>query len=520
MDKSDRIKEALMGMGKLPTLPGIAVKILEAVKKEHSNINEIADIISSDPPLSAEVLKTVNSPFYGLPSKITTVPRAVSMLGINAVKNLALSFSLVKAFHNGNKNSFDYSAFWKNSLTGAVTSKLLAKSICPNAAEDAFFIGLLQDIGTLAIVQCMPQKYNLILEEMRETQCASHKAENQILGFDHGEIGEYLTHKWGFSEIFTVPIRYHHSPDQLTNKDNPEIELYTKFLHLASAFTDFVNLPNKTLYLGLIEHYTDKHGFSGKYDIEDIVLQLQKQTADVFPLFDIKGSQETDYSKIIEEARTELINLSDDFLRQFIEQQRDATKFRELAAHDGLTGLINHQQFTEVLETELSRAKRYKHPLTLIFADIDYFKRVNDTYGHLAGDYALKVVAKCLKDGVRTCDVVARYGGEEFGIILPETPLEGAIVLAERLKKALSKLQMDYEGQKLSVTLSFGIASISQNQDITRNELIKQTDDALYQAKGTGRNKYCIFRSNQQKGDKNLFSAETSQQAPVIHISN
>jgi diguanylate cyclase (GGDEF)-like protein len=498
MCNAERIEEALKGMGKLPTLPGIAVKILEAVKKEHSSINEIADIISSDPPLSAEVLKTVNSPFYGLPSKITTVPRAVSMLGMNAVKNLALSFSLVKAFHNGSKNSFDYSAFWKNSLTGAVTSKLLAKNICPNAAEDAFFIGLLQNIGTLAIVQCMPRKYDLILEEMGSTQCSSYKAENEILGFDHGEIGEYLTHKWGFSEIFTVPIRYHHYPEQLNRKDNPEIELFTKFLHLASAFTDFVTLPNKTLYLGLIEHYTDKYGFSGKYDIEDIVLQLQKQTADVFPLFDIKVSQDTDYSKIIEEARTELINLSDDFLRQFIEQQRDVTKLRELAIHDGLTGLINHQQFKEVLDTELSRANRYKHPLTLIFADIDHFKRINDTYGHLAGDYALKVVAKCLKDSVRTCDVVSRYGGEEFGVILPETPLEGAVVLAERLKKALSELQMDYEGRKLSVTLSFGIAPFLQNRDITRDELIKEADDALYQAKRTGRNKYCVFVSNQR----------------------
>ena len=143
------VEEILRDADKLPTLPGIALKILEVVKKPNSNLNEIADIISSDPPLTVEILKTINSPLFGLSSKITTVPRAVSMLGIDAVKNLALSFSLIKANRNGKNNFLDFSGYWKDSLVGAVSARLIAKKICPDGADDAFFLGLLHNIGIL-----------------------------------------------------------------------------------------------------------------------------------------------------------------------------------------------------------------------------------------------------------------------------------------------------------------------------------------------------------------------------------
>ena len=110
------------------------------------------------------------------------------MLGINTVKNLALSFSLKKNYHNGEKSDFDYTAFWKNSLTAALTSKLLAQNIYPDAVENAFFVGLLHDIGILSIVQCMPKQYSLVLQEIAQTQCGFHEAETQILGFDHAEV--------------------------------------------------------------------------------------------------------------------------------------------------------------------------------------------------------------------------------------------------------------------------------------------------------------------------------------------
>jgi diguanylate cyclase (GGDEF)-like protein len=213
-------------------------------------------------------------------------------------------------------------------------------------------------------------------------------------------------------------------------------------------------------------------------------------------LFEIKTNEEMDYSGIIEEARDELINISGSVINRFVEQQKQMERLRELATHDGLTGLINYQRFHELLETELARAKRYKIPISMIFADIDYFKQVNDKYGHLSGDHALRIVPKFLQDIVRTCDTVARYGGEEFVIILPETPLDGAVVATERIRKKVPEQQIEYEDKKFTITLSFGVVCYTPGQDITKNDFIYSADKALYEAKLTGRNKLCVHKIN------------------------
>ncbi|MBE9542341.1 MAG: GGDEF domain-containing protein, partial [Proteobacteria bacterium] len=151
------------------------------------------------------------------------------------------------------------------------------------------------------------------------------------------------------------------------------------------------------------------------------------------------------------------------------------------------------------------RAKRYNLQLSVILADIDHFKAVNDNYGHLAGDYSLKKIAECLKDSLRESDSAARYGGEEFAFILPETGPDGAFIVAERLRKDIDSIRIDYEGEKISTTMSFGIASFDPANDISKTDLIKKADHALYQAKKAGRNKCCMYETQIEKSPKNLL---------------
>jgi diguanylate cyclase (GGDEF)-like protein len=305
------------------------------------------------------------------------------------------------------------------------------------------------------------------------------------------EVGEYLVETWNLPETFSIPIRHHHNPEKLENPTN-DILVLTKILHLASAFINLFNLPDKTFLLGLIEFHAKKHGFDGMISTEEIISQIQEETSSVFPLFELKLVEEEEYLNIIESARKELINLSADFMSQFLDQERKIDQFRELAAHDGLTGLINYQAFHELLEKELSRAKRYGKPLSLAIGDIDHFKHFNDRYGHLAGDHVLRVVAQHLDKGLRESDMIARYGGEEFAILITESTLEAGLAAVQRLREGLSELQIDYEGQKLSVTMSFGVASLPPGQDITKDNLIKKADMALYKAKRGGRNRCCV----------------------------
>lgn len=165
---------------------------------------------------------------------------------------------------------------------------------------------------------------------------------------------------------------------------------------------------------------------------------------------------------------------------------------RQIATNDGLTGVYNRRSFDTIIAKEVERAKRYDRNLSLMIIDIDHFKQVNDRFGHIAGDSVLKALAEKLSGQLRSNDHLARYGGEEFMIILPETPLEMAQLLAERIRKAVG--EQDYhvdENQTSHLTLSIGVASCPAADTV--EELISHADSALYEAKETGRNKVCIF---------------------------
>lgn len=174
-----------------------------------------------------------------------------------------------------------------------------------------------------------------------------------------------------------------------------------------------------------------------------------------------------------------------------MELSRMNLKLQHLATTDGLTGISNRRSFDERLDEEWRRARRDDSPLTLILLDIDEFKRYNDSYGHVAGDACLRGLASVLTDSVhRAADFVARYGGEEFAIILPDSRLEGALIVAESIAHRLRQLAIAHEmcGSGI-VTVSMGIAELQPEQDTT--ELIRAADRELYRAKQEGRNRIC-----------------------------
>ncbi len=168
-------------------------------------------------------------------------------------------------------------------------------------------------------------------------------------------------------------------------------------------------------------------------------------------------------------------------------------EIENMATTDGLTGLFNHRKFQEELDKELKRHERSGRPLCLALCDIDFFKKINDTYGHPAGDAVLKSVAGIIKETVRSTDIPARYGGEEFAIILIETPLKEAKTIAERIRKKVESHKFSYKGTIIRATLSTGIATFIHTQKITKGKLIERADKALYHAKHNGRNQIVLW---------------------------
>ena len=159
---------------------------------------------------------------------------------------------------------------------------------------------------------------------------------------------------------------------------------------------------------------------------------------------------------------------------------------------DGLTGLYNRRQFEIGLEQELNRTKRHPSDFSLAILDIDFFKKVNDTYGHQYGDYVLRTVADIMKQTFRKTDLLYRYGGEELVIVMPETNIEGATIPVQRLRRMIEDYNFEYNGVKSKVTISIGLTMNYQNLN-TSAEILKSADEALYKAKETGRNRVVLY---------------------------
>ena len=155
---------------------------------------------------------------------------------------------------------------------------------------------------------------------------------------------------------------------------------------------------------------------------------------------------------------------------------------------DGLTGVNNKRYFLEYLEREMGRCHRYGRPLTLMMFDIDFFKKINDVHGHLAGDYVLRELAQSVKRMVRKEQCFARYGGEEFALVVPEDGLEKARIFAEKIRRTIEEKAFSFENQDIPVTLSIGVADMTSDM-VDPLQFIKVADANLYKAKKTGRNR-------------------------------
>src|SRR5262245_14319141 len=158
---------------------------------------------------------------------------------------------------------------------------------------------------------------------------------------------------------------------------------------------------------------------------------------------------------------------------------------------DALAEIHNKRYFLEFLDRELARSARYDRPLSLVMMDIDRFRNINEELGHLGGDFTLRELSSRIKTSIRKEELLTRYGGEEFAVVLPETPCEGAMILAERLVRLVHDKPFQYEDRTYQVTISAGVTTTVGEKNITPDDLIRRADEKLYQAKHEGRNRVC-----------------------------
>ena len=487
---------------KLPSPPAIALRILEAVKQENTSFEDLARIIQVDPALTTKILQVANSSFYGMPNNVNTIEKALSVLGLNVTKNIALSFVIAKEMTGSGNGGFNVTYFWKRAVTCAVGAELLA-SLLHYRNDDLFVSALLQDIGVLVIYLCHPDKYQQVLDEKRVTEASALGSERKIFGFDHQEVGAELLVEWGLPETISTLIYYHHASDC-----PEEVKIPVNILRWSTMLASIYYGSRSVEKVQQLKAAICPRFKIDEEAIDTLVDTVAEKSVELLSFFEIDPGEMKPFSQLLQEANEELrrINLSYEQVvmqakqaRQkaeelAVELQAANAKLRELAFRDGLTGLYNYRYFQELMDRELGRATRYHLPLSLMFFDIDYFKMVNDTYGHPAGDEVLRSLAKLVQTTMRTSDISVRYGGEEFAVILPMTELAGCKVFAERLRRQVEDMKMAIGGVVVRTTISLGVTTCGAGMaTMDKSQMIAAADSAMYQAKQNGRNRVGVF---------------------------
>lgn len=491
---------------RLPTAPAIAARILDAVRDDGDSYRSLAAVIAADPALAARLLSVANSSLYALPHKVTRIEQAIALLGLNLVKNIALSFAVVRGLESNSQSGFDFDRYLRRAVTGAVAAEMIGNRI-GHPSEDLFASALLQDVGMLVFALLVPEDYAEVLEQEAASPDHLCALEERRFGCDHQELGSEILARWGLPESLSEPIRHHHR----LSPAPPSCQVAADLLFLADRVASLYHGFHSAERALQIKDFLAEHYGQDGQSADELIDAVASRAQDMLAVYEIDSGDLRPYSQLLQEANDELgrLNLSYEQLVMELKQAQARTeqlaaelgeantRLRELVSRDGLTGLYNHRHFQEMLRKEISEAARYRRPLTLILFDVDFFKRVNDQHGHPAGDAVLKRIAEYVAETVRSSDLVARYGGEEFAIILPETDAREAVVLAERIRRGIEAMEIAIGNQQspLRVTVSLGLSSFRhEDSERAQGELIEAADKALYAAKHGGRNRLVVGR--------------------------
>jgi two-component system cell cycle response regulator len=488
---STSLIDRLRATKRLPSPPGTAVRVLELCRNEGSSVQQIAETIMSDPALSGRLLRYANSSIVGAGHQVASIREAVLLLGLRSVKLTSLGFSIANPDFQPRCPHFDLQQFWADSFATATLARRIAAELASVDREEAFTAGLLAGIGRLAFAYGCPEKYSRVLQAVRAGQSLM-EAERECFGLDHVQFGAQLLENWGLPDILVQAVAQQMLPLEATQA-GPAVHALARVVSLATRLAPLftrTDTPSAELHsaarrLVEMELKLDPQAWQR---IADEILSDYRQVAELFDVgidgpaavFDLYAEAQEEVTRVGMVAhceRTRVLAENKDLLRR--------------ATTDALTGIANRAKFDERLREITAAHQRGHGDFALLLADIDHFKKFNDTYGHDVGDLVLKEVARTMRGAVRDVDLLARYGGEEFAILAPQTDSRGAGSIAARVRECVDTLRIPHDGQDLHVTISIGVALSSDScESPGAEQIVADADKQLYLAKQAGRNNW------------------------------
>lgn len=490
--------ERVLSSARLPTLPAVAMRVIELSGKQDVSLREIADTIQNDQALAAKVLKTVNSSYYGLSRRCSTISQAMVALGLTTVKTVALGFSLIQAMGDGEDDGFDYESYWRRCLLGATGASAAAEAAGQADAEEVFLAGLLMDAGSLAMQRELGEDYPAPARQGAGGHGAMAQAERDALGVDHAEIGARLAESWRLPPALVEPIRHHCDPSGA-----PEEHLMkAKCVALGALAADAMMSPDDPTRIPEFRARAQEWLGLDAARADALLRTVETGAREQASLFRVDMGELPSASHLLAAAQERLAEMA---LDAQMNAERLAAQNKSLQRQseiDPLTGVGNKRSLHMASARCFTEASRDGKPLAVLFLDLDFFKQINDTLGHLAGDVVLKEAARRLKATLGQRGELFRFGGEEFAAIMLGVDLKKAEAVAEMLRVVLNSTPIDLSEAHASksqvrITTSVGVAAYDHSsRDVVRSheQLINAADQAVYAAKKAGRDRVRSFR--------------------------
>ena len=633
-DAKNPVLSRLKISNRLPTPKGVALEVITLTQREDVSNHDIVRLIGADPALSMRVIKAANVLLSNPSRPIANIADAVTVLGVRALRQLVLGISLIVDYRRGPCKQFDYPHFWVHSLLTGIAAKHLAARARLAVAEEIFVLGLLGNIGQLALATAYPEEYGEVLAHAKglalDELCRQERGKFDC---DQAELSEAILADMRFPGIFQALAHDFRQPESSKMAEGSREWRLLHLLHVASLvadaclastaergklvaklrlhaarvaieadqlieigdacvrdwvdwlellnmgmvhippFAELLRQPDATDHvievpqwasaepagyriralvveedgamLALLESMLKAAGHDvlvarngaealrvaeqqnpqlvitgwtmpemdgvtlcrklredpERCAVYVIILTMQESMDRLVEAFEAGAddclvrpfAQKVFFARL--RAAQRMVRLQEELAfdrEQLLRFSKDLAasneRLQQLALTDALTGLPNRRFAMERLEQEWALSERGNRMLSCMLVDIDHFKLVNDTFGHKAGDEALKYVANALRQSARKQDVVCRYGGEEFLVICPDTGIDAAHQCAERMRLHVAALEFTNQGVGIEMTASIGVAQKTEGV-ASLGELLSRADECLYAAKQGGRNR-------------------------------
>lgn len=495
------ILDRVLRCERLPSLPAVAMRVIELTGSPNTSMREIAEVISNDQGLSSKVLKTVNSSFYGLSKPCTTINQAIVMLGLSAVKTLALGFSLVSSLGRSSSTGFDFPAYWRRGLLTGVAAKCIAHDTKIGYEEECFLAGLLQDVGMVALNEALQDEYLEVLAKVGDDHRSLVKEELAAFEVSHAEIGAMLVGRWKLPPELAVPIKFHERPQ---GAPQDYIEL-AQAVGLGNIAADMLTSAEPALVLK--RYYARAQEWfqiaPGKAD--ELMKKISVGAKEVAKLLDLKTAAFSDPESVRATANRQLLAITvplNDAAQASADMPSAEGAVAAQATSDPASGLPGRLVFSQNVVAVIEQFAAGGGPYSIALLSIDDFAGIQENQGDPYADEVLARFAVMLKEHCTgTNAVICSVDRGTFGLLMIGVDRLSATRLVEQFKlncaaRAMNVKPVGLLAVDIVATVSAGLLTLDNTTRGRFNNLDAVMDTAgraLASAQRAGTNVLRVF---------------------------